>query len=244
MIAIFLVGSVSGIAITRLFYISHSDIVAPRQLTSARAPLPLPSLRELTVGYEDDDAAVGAVVDYFNANTEQLAILFKETNETRLKALYAMYLVHVSHIYAEVPDWPISFLAYVGLRESHCGTTAWAQFQLTDALGLTWRGMGLTGTHVWIEVLIDDHWEYFDGTINVWADKSAAEMEQGVARNTRAFYTPLLDAAYQDEMTPNALRAAQELRAMMPGYGLFYFPKAYLYVESVGNSEALDAEVT
>ena len=60
-------------------------------------------------------------------------------------------------------------------------------------------------------------------------------MERGADRTMRKFYTPLLDVAYKDMFDPAVLRTGQELRTMMPGLGLFFFPKAYLYTTYPGD---------
>lgn len=229
--ALLLVGACVGIIVTQNLLIVHWGFVAPGQLFSAERPLPIPSLQELTVGATTDDAALAAVVAYFDAHQAVLAGLFAETDLQRLRALYAMYVIHVSHLYGVHASDGNSFLQWLQDPIADCSSYAVAQGRLLNALGVPWRLIDISGgTHAFVEALIGAQWEYFDATINVWTDRSAFEMDRSVARRMRSFYTPLLDPIYDQQYDRTQLRIAQQLRKMMPGLGLFFFPKAVLSV--------------
>jgi len=230
-LALFLSGLAAGIEITKNLLIVNWDAVAPGKLFSAAHPLDIPSLQTLTANAKTDDQALQAITDYFSINRAKLAQAFKETDPERLKALYAMYTIHVSHMYGVVKQRPTSFLEYLRQPYSDCGTSSEYQSLLLDRLGMAWRIIGISGdTHVFVETLINDNWEVFDSTVNVWVNTSAFEMERGAVRTSRTFYTPLLDEQRVGDADGNPLQAAQELRVMMPGLGVFFFPKAYLYI--------------
>ena len=230
---LFLGGLAVGITITKNLLIVNLDAVAPGKLFSAARPLDIPSLQTITAGAKTDGEAMQAISDYYVANSVKLAQDFEETNPERLKALYAMYTIHVSHFYGSVPQRPASFLDYLGTTYSDCGASAAFQSQVLDQLGLAWRIIGISGdTHVFVETLIDGKWELFDSTGDVWVDTSAFEMERGAVRTSRAFYTPLLDATRFNDAELDQLQPAQELRVMLPGLGVFFFPKAYLFIDS------------
>lgn len=242
-IATALLGIAIGVMLTRLLMIVHEDFVAPDRLFSAQEPLALPSLQVIARNAERDEDALTAIVDYFDANHDALETEFEETNPDRLKALYVMYLVHTSHIYAALDQPPVSFLDFLHRGESHCGTTSWAQSLILDSMGVPWRIISISGgTHTFVEARIGGQWEFFDATINVWASRSAFEMERGVERSIRSFYTPLLDPSYRGLVQPDALRAGQELRVMMPLLGIGFYPKAVLFVE--GEATWLSSDIS
>ena len=168
---------------------------------------------------------------YYQAHETELGSLFQETNPTRLRGLFAMYVVHTSTLYGVVPTLPANFIDYIQMPTSACGTYSYAEGKILTALGVQWRSIDISGgTHTFVEANIDGHWEYFDATINVWVNRSALEMQTGVERTARKFYTPLLDPAYAGQIDATDLRVAQELRVMMPGLEVFFFPKAVLTV--------------
>ncbi len=51
-----------------------------------------------------DQEILAAVVDYYDANAERLALLWREENPTRLAGIYSMYISHISLPYGETPS--------------------------------------------------------------------------------------------------------------------------------------------
>ena len=110
-----------------------------------------------------------------------------------------MYIIHLSHVYGEVPIIPTSMLAYLQTPYSHCGIYTRFQAEILDAFGFPWRIMyHATAEHAWIEVPIDGVWELFDPTVNVWISTDGENLLNGQPRQNRAFYTPMNDPARPD----------------------------------------------
>ncbi|MDX2163404.1 MAG: hypothetical protein SF162_18950 [bacterium] len=196
------------------------------ELVFEQSPGPdVPTLQTLTRGATTDAEAIAQVVAWFNAEENNLRSLWREENDTRLAGLFTMYVVHISHIYGETP-YQTSFLDYLTLERSHCGNYSVAQAQIAEALGLEWRLLELSsGWHGWIEIRVDDQWEIFDSTVNVWIDTSSYELFQGAAREYRSFYTPLLDIDRPDaRLHLDEGYNMQQLRANMPGFGVYFLP--------------------
>ncbi len=153
-----------------------------------------------------------------------------------------MYVTHISNAYNTLDHDPIDLIAYLQQPYSHCGTYSHFEAEILSAFGMTWRIINIAGgTHAFVEVQIDGRWEIFDATTNDWIDTSAFEMERGAERHSRSFYTPLLDpgVTYADE---GVRRTGQELRVMLPGLGLFYFPKAPLFVDQESDAKTPPGE--
>lgn len=169
------------------------------------------------------------VVDYYNANKDRLAILWREDNPARLAGIFSMYLVHISTIYGVVQVFPSSLNEYLNDPRAHCGTYTWAQMQIADALGLTWRTVEFVGEHAWLEIKVDGNWEVFDGTTNTWLSIGVDQLMQGLPREYRQFYTPLLDPNRPDARWHMAEGYnMQALRQKMPGVGITYMPPGQL----------------
>ena len=225
-----LVGFAGGVTITKNLLIEQWDYIAPDRLFSAEPPLDIPTLQAIVGDAATDDQALQAIVAYYDAHADQLAGQFRESNPTRLKALFVMYATHISNRYSVISTAFPNLIAYLEQPSSQCGIYAHFQAEILSAFGMTWRIIDVAGgTHAFIEVQVEGRWEIFDATTNDWVDSSAFEMERGAERHSRSFYTPLLDpqVTYSDE---EIRRVGQELRVMLPGLGLFYFPKAPLFV--------------
>lgn len=193
----------------------------------------VPTLQEIGAGATTDEELLQRIADYYDVNRERLRGLWRIEDDTRLAATFAMYIVHVSTPYGET-RYQTSLVDYLTLTRSHCGTYSLAQRDIVKKLGLTWREVSLSsGWHGWIEILIDGNWEVFDATTNVWISKSGFDLVNGVEREYRYFYTPLLDIN-----RPDARLHLQEgynmdnLRSWMPGLGLFYIPPGHLFIAS------------
>lgn len=221
-------GMIAGIKITQFLMLTVVfEPIAPTQLFRADQPLQLPTLREITRGATTDAEAFERIVAYYDAHHEHIAAQLQEHNETRLKALFVMYIDHISHIYDGVTD-PGSFLAYIAQPGSQCGLYAHYEAEILDHFGLQWRLQAISGgTHGWVEVNVNGQWEIFDGTINAWISRSGQELMQGAERTYRYFYTPMLDLNRTDVINPH-LVDAQRLRMLMPGLGLYYRPLAII----------------
>jgi hypothetical protein len=187
----------------------------------------IPDLQTLTQGANDDAEALQRVTDYYDAHEQELAALFEESHPERLKALYTMHIVHISHVYG-VRLAPPSLLTYLSAENSHCGMYSRYQAQILDAFGMTWRiFMHNAAEHAWIEVLIDGQWETFDATVNVWISIGGFELVEGKARTYRLFYTPMNDLARPDARAHFLVGYNMpRLRLWMPELGLTYSPFA------------------
>ncbi len=230
MLLLVLGGFAGGVTITKNLLIEQWDYIAPDRLFSAEPPLDIPTLQTIIGDAATDDQALQAITAYYDAHADQLAAQFRETNSTRLTALFVMYVTHISNAYSTLDHAPVDLIAYLHQPYSHCGTYSQFEAEILSAFGMTWRIINITGgTHAFVEVQVDGQWEIFDATTNDWIDTSAFAMERGAERHSRSFYTPLLDpqVTYDDE---EVRRVGQELRVMLPGLGLFYFPKAPLFV--------------
>ncbi|MDZ4770766.1 MAG: hypothetical protein SGJ24_16700 [Chloroflexota bacterium] len=191
----------------------------------------VPTLHAMSAGLTDDAAIVAAAVAYFDANADRLRILWREDHPDRLKAIYAMVLVHLSTPYGVVPTFPSSLSAYLAEPYAHCGTYTWAQLAIARGLGLTMRTVEFVGEHAWLEVQIDGVWELFDATTNIWIDQGIEVLLHGEARHYRAFYTPLLDSTRPDARLHVAEGYdMQRLRMRMPTIGIGYFPPGEMRV--------------
>lgn len=203
-------------------------------LVFERVPGPdTPTMQELGADTASDEALIDRVVGYFDEHRDDLRQLWRIEDETRLAATYAMYLVHISHVYGEA-TMPPTLIEYLALDRSHCGLYSVVQADILDGMGIPWRMLGLTnGWHGWIEVPIDGQWEIFDSTINVWINRGGFELETGVVREFRNFYTPLLDINRPDaRLHESEGYNMHNLRTWMPGLGLFYIPPAEVYLMS------------
>lgn len=191
-----------------------------------------PTLQVLAAGAASDEEVMARVLAWYDDNKETLRMLWREEDDTRLAALYAMYIVHISHVYGEVSEWDQSLVSYLSLERSHCGLYSVVQHEILSAMNIPWRMIGLdNGWHGWIEVPVNDQWEVFDATVNVWISRSGYEMDAGMAREYRYFYTPLLDIDRPDaRLHLSEGYNMHNLRSWMPGMGLFYIPPAELFL--------------
>ncbi|MEP7293136.1 MAG: hypothetical protein ABI835_15240 [Chloroflexota bacterium] len=188
------------------------------------------TLQEIVEGDTADSDILQDVVDYFNANKDRLAILWREDNPTRLAGIFSMYIVHISTIYGETP-FPANLNEYLNDVRAHCGTYTWAQSQVAGALGLTWRTVEFVGEHAWLEISVDDQWEAFDATTNTWLSVGVDQLMAGGSRQYRQFYTPMLDINRPDARLHMAEGYnMQRLRQRMPGVGITYMPPGQLNI--------------
>ncbi len=206
----------------------------PGLVFEQRARRDIPTLQDMTVGAKDDAVALSQIVSYFEAKKDHLKQLWNVQNETRLRALFAMYVIHISHSYGVV-TWPAeSLLDYIRYQTySECGSQSLWQGVISTALGLSWRNVAFEdGAHGWIEVLVDGQWEVFDSTSNLWLSKPAEVLLEGVARTYKAMYTPILDADYPDAYAHyaryNGSYNVLALRQNMIGLGITWKPAAKL----------------
>ena len=186
----------------------------------------VPTLQVLAAeaGAVDDAAILAAVVEYYEANAERLALLWREDNPTRLAGIFSMYISHISLPYGET-TFPGSVAEFLTQERAHCGTYLVPQNHIALALGLTIRTIEFVGEHAWEEIYVDDHWELFDSTTNTWLNRPSLELLEGAEREYRYFYTPMLDINEPDAR----LHLAEgydmpRLRGRMPLMGITYFP--------------------
>lgn len=189
-----------------------------------------PTLQEIAGDAVLDDEILQNTVAYFNENRDRLQILWREDNPTRLAALFAMYVTHISQVYGEATG-PATIAEFMAQDRAHCGTYVLPQTRIASALGLTWRTIEFVGEHVWLEVYVDDHWELFDATTNVWINRSGVDLVQGAVREYRSLYSPLMDINRPDARWHiDEGYNMQNLRRGMPLMGVTYFPGGEMIV--------------
>ncbi len=214
----------------------HAAKPLPPPPMTTRQPLPIPSLQTLVAGTETQQAALTAVVDYYTTHQAELALMFDEDDDTRLKALYGMYLIHNAVPYGVVRRLPTTLAQFLALPRVDCGVYTIAQGWLYTALGLRWRKIVVDREwHDIDEVWFGDHWETFDSTSNMWLSVSVHDLMEGVARMSRTYYTPVTDAK-----APQLFRLHRfggwdvlGIRNTLPNWGYTVFPHHW-YVAPVG----------
>lgn len=186
--------------------------------------LNLPTLQAIIAGSETDEQAYRAIGAYYTAHRAAIRAALQEQDDRRLKALFVMYIVHISHPYNTVDRPAETFVGYVNRQPaSHCGWYAHWQNRINLVLGLTSRKMMTSSAdHGWVEVEIDGHWEIFDSTVNLWLSESAVDLAQGKPRQYREFY---LIAATDAAPYPSVVKLRQDMIGM--GYN---YPKGQTIV--------------
>lgn len=217
---------------------SWADLLYSDHLMSGEPPLPIPPLSEIIGDAATDAAAQAAIRDYYNRQSLRLAAVFRSDNDERTRALFGMYIVHLAAPYNEVARAWVgeSLLAFVNGATAHCGAYAQAQQAVYDALGLRWRSVGVDGGwHELVEAEISGKFEVFDATSNVWVSEPIEALLDGIARDYRAFYTPIFDVTAPDVYRAHleAGYSVPELRAGLPLWGLYVHPRT---VEIVAQS--------
>lgn len=155
-----------------------------------RASIPISTLQQIVGSALTDEVAYQRVMANYDQNRDFLARLWNEPNELRLRALYAMAVVHISHPYGKVTRPSQTFVGYVRNETlSHCGIQPLWQGEISERLGLSVRLASIAGWHGWLEVKIDNHWESFDATTNTWLSVSAQELLAGKTHYYRALFT-------------------------------------------------------
>jgi hypothetical protein len=205
---------------------------APYTLIFSGEPGPdVSTLQEIAADANTDDDFLKDVADYYHENQDRLSILWREDNPTRLAGIFSMYVVHISTIYGATTRSMTNLVDYLSDERAQCGTYTWMQFHIAGALGLTWRTVEFVGEHAWLEIYVDDHWEAFDATTNTWLSRGVDELMQGMPRQYRQFYSPMLDATRPDARLHMAEGYnMQKLRQQMPGVGITYMPPGQLNV--------------
>lgn len=178
---------------------------------------------EVALDY-DKLQTLGTVDNVINAYTP-----FPEPNPQRAKALYCMYVVHISHPYGNAPYPNEDFSDYLAQPFTHCGPQSYWASYLMRQMGLETRRFWLE-THAWVEAKIDGKWEMFDATTNVWISISGEECLQKKERTYRTYYTPWNDReqpTYRQVVAPTTIPLQYTpgaLRNHMPGLGIFFYP--------------------
>lgn len=130
-------------------------------------PLPIPPLSAFTIGVVDNDTLIARASAYCSDPTGELGRWFEESNPMRVRALCGMYIIATNAPYHEVAIPVPDALTFAQTPTLHCGTVVVPQGELYTALHLAWRWQLVPG-HQFIEVWIDDGWETFDATVNIW----------------------------------------------------------------------------
>lgn len=202
------------------------------RLMSADPALPIPSLTDIVGDAKTDEDAQTSIADYYDRQQPVLAVLFSETDDQRLRGLFGMYIVHLARPYNVVPeDWESwGLLDFLHGQSAHCGLYSLAQKHVYDALGLRWREVVVDGGwHGLIEAQIGANFEVFDSTTNVWIDQPVESLLDGVARNYRAFYSPMMDRTTSSVYRAHAIESGgyydvYALREGLPRWGLTVHP--------------------
>lgn len=206
--------------------------IRPDRIYEQRLRPDIGTLQAITRQALTGEQALTAIVAYYQVKHDYLAALWNESNETRLRAFYVMYIVHISHPYGVVDNPAETLLGYIRDQLlSNCQYQAEWQGVISTALGLHWRAVRFAdGSHGWIEVDIDGQWELFDSTTNAWLSQSAEQLAQGVARTYRWFYTPILDVNYPEArrhyLDSHGYYDVLALRQNMVNLGLSWRPVA------------------
>ena len=209
----------------------NTPSIAPYTLIfSAERGPDVETFQDIAANATTDPEILDNVVNYYSANSNQLGILWREDNPARLAGLFSMYLVHISTIYGAA-TYPSSLVEYLGEPRAQCGTYTYAEARIADALGLTWRTVEFVGEHAWLEVQVDGQWEVFDATTNTWLSRGVDELMQGIERQYRQFYTPMLDINRPDARLHMVEGYdMQRLRQRMPTIGIVYMPPGELKI--------------
>lgn len=207
-----------------------TELLASSLIFDATPGPDVPLLQSFASPDSTDADILARVVDYYNENRDELALLWREDDPTRLAALFSMYIVHISHPYGEA-EYPASLTEFLSQPYAHCGTYTFGQAQIATALGLTYRVVEFVGEHAWLEVLVNGEWEVFDSTTNVWLSRNVMDLLAAEPREYRLFYTPMLDIDQIDAREHIALGYnMQRLRSRMPAVGVSYHPPGELRV--------------
>lgn len=208
----------------------------PFRIFEADPAKDVPTLQEIAGQASSDQEVIDLILAYYNEHHVELQQLWREDNPARLKSIFIMNLIHVSHPYGD-GGYPPTFVEFLKAPASHCGPQSVYQSRLMSAFGLKWRVAGiLSGLHGWLEAEIDGHWEIFDATSNVWINQPHTELLKGVPREYRRFYTPWNDidrpdarqAVAGEEQNPNPFYYTPgSLRSHMPGMGIYFFGEEY-----------------
>lgn len=208
----------------------------PASIFDAEPPLiRLLPLQEFSRDAHTDKELMTRILRYFQTHRKVLQEKWQETDLHRVEALFAMNVIHLSHPYGRGPD-ALTFVDYANRTSvSSCELYSRYQSRILDAFRLPWRYVVISsGFHGWIEVKINDHWEIFDATANVWVDRSAFELLAGQARRYRLFYTPWADAErpdarkYVTPMVEPHYYTPGALRSNMPGLGIYFMSEQQL----------------
>lgn len=210
-------------------------VVFDGRVMSGEPALDVPSLRAIAGELRDDAAILEAVTVYYAANADRLAVVFRETDDQRLRGLFGMYAVHVSQPYNTVSSaWEgYTLREFIDADAAHCGLYARAQGMVYTALELRWNQINVDGGwHGLIEAQIGEGWETFDATTNVWASISVGGLVEGVARSVRTFYTPVWDASADEVYRRHYVESGgyysvPDLRAQLPLWGISVRPSRW-----------------
>lgn len=227
-----LIASITGTALILQWYAELQPKAWAIQVFDARVmsgerPLPLPALTEIVGDAASDEIALARLVDYYERHRDEIAAAFDEADETRARALFGMYAVHLAAPYNVVERVPTTLVEFIHTPTAHCGTQPLAQATLYTGLGLQWRIVSVDGGwHGYAEVVVDGRYESFDATTNVWVSRSAGELIAGMRRQYRMFYTPILDA-HADGVWRVHMQDGWDvlgLRRDLPQWGISVFP--------------------
>jgi len=193
------------------------------------------ALASIVANETEQEGVMDALRVYYESNREALASIFDEGDDTRLRGLFGMYIVHLAVPYNVVIVPPTTLFEFVNAPSAHCGTYSVAQSWIYDALGVEWRIVMVDGGwHGLIEVDVGGSWEIFDSTVNMWIDRSVEQLLAGEVRTYRTFYTPILDEnaseIYRDHMAGGW--DVLGLREGLPLWGVSVFPTRWEVAQS------------
>lgn len=218
-------------------YVGNKQIIPGKMFDLVQRPV-LPPLQTIVQGAGTDAEALDRIQALYALSAPLLALAWNETDDRRLRALYAMYLAHNAQPYGVVPVAADTLLGFArDQTAAYCGLYAKWQRVIARHLGVKCRRVELDdAAHGWTECLIADHWEVFDATVNVWLSVSMQEAQDGSPRHYRELYTPMLDAArpdaYEHWSASNGYYNALNLRWQVRDLGMTYrFPQHIVVIE-------------
>lgn len=184
-IIIFLILAVGGVA----WFKYNSTHLNPK---SSETYYKIFDKNEILAGNEDSAAVVVQKLDKRLAKYHSTFVKMAGTSdEYKLRALFMMNFVHMFGFYGKRELKENTFKEVLwGSEYFHCGTnTLFLAMLLDRAGGYEFRTISTNnGSHGFVEIKFDGHWQILDPTINVWINKSAEELMAGQPRETKKFF--------------------------------------------------------
>ena len=169
------------------FYYSQYVRVLPN---SAKTYYKIFNKNEILSGNEDNATIVDEKLDArLKKYHKTFAQIAGTTDEKKLKALFYMNFVHMSAYYGQrdLQDLSLKELLWGG-DFFQCGNYSVLLGMLLEKAGYEFRTLAIYPGHSIIEIKLDDRWQVFDPTTNLWIDQSIEDQIAGKAKNIKEFF--------------------------------------------------------